>query len=92
MFLKLEKALENEVTDEHIIYMQPHEHIINIARYIHEFMLMEIPLKKTCDLAGQKCNSSMLEMIQKYNRTNTDTFQNSNNKPFNNLKEIIKKR
>ncbi|MBC7425519.1 MAG: DUF177 domain-containing protein [Bacteroidia bacterium] len=58
------KITEREAEDEDdIIYLSPHEHKINVAQFIYDTVMLAIPIKKTCDMAGKICNPAATEKI-----------------------------
>jgi len=51
---------ENE---DDLIYLTPHDYKINIAQHLFDFIALSLPIKKTCDSAGQICDSAVTSKI-----------------------------
>jgi len=84
MYLKVESSLKTEEDDD-ILYVSPNEVFFNIADTIHDFTLMLIPVKSSCDLAGLECNQVMLKKINELssNQKSYDEFNYGNDKNLN---------
>ena len=68
MIMKVANERVTNSMDDDIIYVSPKDFKINIADHINEFILMEIPIKVTCDLAGLKCDSAMIERLNQFSK------------------------
>jgi uncharacterized metal-binding protein YceD (DUF177 family) len=58
------KVTENLLEDQDdIIYILPSEYKLNIAQPLYDFILLSIPIKKTCDHVGRDCDSTITGKI-----------------------------
>ena len=53
---------ERESEDD-LIYITPHEHKINIAQHVYDFINLSLPIKRTCSDIGQVCDPSIAGKI-----------------------------
>ncbi len=66
MFLKVGHSSSKAPEDEDIIYAGPYDYTINIADNIHDFVLFQIPVRKTCDMVGDKCDPEMIKKLEEF--------------------------
>lgn len=58
------KLTENLLEDQDdIIYILPTEYKLNIAQHLYDFILLALPIKKTCDNVGLVCDSTITQKI-----------------------------
>lgn len=58
------KITENLLEDQDdIIYMLPSEYKMNIAQPLYDFILLSLPIKKTCDMVGRACDTAITGKI-----------------------------
>jgi uncharacterized protein len=58
------KITENILEDQDdIIYILPSEYKLNISQPLYDFILLSLPIKKTCDKVGKVCDSSITGKI-----------------------------
>jgi uncharacterized metal-binding protein YceD (DUF177 family) len=58
------KITENLLEDQDdIIYILPNEYKLNISQPLYDFILLSLPIKKTCDKVGKVCDSTITEKI-----------------------------
>ena len=58
------KITENLLEDQDdIIYMLPFEYKINIAQPLYDFILLSLPIKKTCDMVEKVCDAAITGKI-----------------------------
>ncbi len=56
-----------DLDDPNILFIDEKTERINVAQLIYEFALLQIPIKKTCEMdrmGEKKCNPKMLEYLQ----------------------------
>lgn len=75
MFLKIVSSPYKE-EDEDIIFASPYDYTINIADYIHDFILLQIPLRKTCEMTGNTCEPDMLIRLEQLRSSGNNPAQN----------------
>ena len=63
LIMKVENNKDDEFSED-IIYVSPLESKINLADQFYEFVLLQVPLKKTCDLGNQECDSDMIKRLK----------------------------
>jgi len=61
----LVKFDEQESEDAEIIYILKDTPSLNVARFIYEFIILAIPIAKTHDDAGGRCDPEMLKFLKK---------------------------
>jgi uncharacterized protein len=47
--------------EEHILYISPSEHKINLAQYLYEMIHLALPMKKICEDGGKECSRGFVE-------------------------------
>ncbi len=58
------KVTENLLEDQDdIIYILPTEYKLNIAQPLYDFILLSLPIKKTCDIVGKDCDPAIVGKI-----------------------------
>lgn len=58
------KITENLMEDQDdIIYLHPGEHKLNISQHLYDYILISLPIKKTCDIVGKVCDSTITGKI-----------------------------
>lgn len=63
MILKVTNQLSEE-KDDNVINVLPHYYKINIAEHIYEFIIMQVPLRKTCELVdNHECEKLIINTI-----------------------------
>ncbi|MFC2113934.1 DUF177 domain-containing protein [Bacteroidota bacterium] len=88
LVMKIESNREDKFNED-IIYVSPHDSKVNLADHFYEFVLLQIPLKKTCDLGNQECDS---EMINKLNQIAVNKeLRDTEESPWEKLKEFKNK-
>jgi uncharacterized metal-binding protein YceD (DUF177 family) len=68
----LVKFDEKEWEDVDIIYILKGTPKLNVARYIYEFVNLAVPMMKTHDDAGERCNPDMLKFLTREAENNQD--------------------
>lgn len=67
-------SAEEGATEEMVVL--PHgAHEINVKQFIYEFILVALPLRRTCKDAGKTCNPKMLEKLSEFNLTEPEGSQ-----------------
>ncbi|MEA3495018.1 MAG: DUF177 domain-containing protein [Bacteroidota bacterium] len=61
--LKIGEKNENNEAFENIAYVGYNDTTLNISKFIYEFISEKLPMKKTCDLIGKKCDEQMLSKL-----------------------------
>lgn len=46
-----------------LIYLSTHDYKLNVAQHVYDFILLSIPIKKTCSDIGRICDPSVTEKI-----------------------------
>lgn len=59
----LVKFDEEEWEDADVVYIAPGTPQLNVARYIYEFINLAVPIVKTHDQVGERCDPEMLKFI-----------------------------
>lgn len=58
------KITENIIEDQDdIIYIQPNDYKLNIAQPLYDFILLALPIKKTCEDVGKQCDPAFTQKI-----------------------------
>ncbi len=47
-----------------VIYIQPETRVLNVARFVYEFIHLSVPMAKTHDVAGEECNPEILAFLE----------------------------
>ena len=78
-----------ESEDEDIIVVGPDVKTINLAPYINELFILQLPMRATCDLSGLKCNQEMVKMIKNYqsNKAELESDEDPRWEALKNLKK-----
>ncbi len=79
----LVKFDEAESEDAEIIYILRGTQKLNVAKFIYEFINLAVPMAKTHDDAGEKCNPEMLKFL-----TNLEEEKKSSNPVWDALKGL----
>jgi len=72
LYIKFEdnpNKIHTEEEDIDIIYMSRSESIINVATFIYEFLVLNIPIKAACPFEegpNKSCNMDMIQQLNKY--------------------------
>ncbi|MFQ5448128.1 MAG: DUF177 domain-containing protein [Saprospiraceae bacterium] len=61
----LVKFDEEEWEDADVVYIAPGTPSVNVAKYIYEFINLAIPMVKTHEKAGERCNPEMLKFLKR---------------------------
>ncbi len=69
----LVKFDEKEWEDTDIIYVLRGTPKLNVAKYIYEFINLAVPMVRTHDDAGERCNPAMLKYLTKETAREEDT-------------------
>ncbi len=68
MLVKFNDELANAPqADPDLIYLATHERSLNIQQLIYEYIVLSVPIKKTCEdslIGNTECNKAMLEVIK----------------------------
>jgi len=59
----LVKFDEKEWEDADVVYITPGTQTLNVAKYIYEFINLAVPMVKTHDKAGERCDPEMLKFL-----------------------------
>jgi uncharacterized metal-binding protein YceD (DUF177 family) len=88
--LRVKVSLEKREEEADIVYVTEEDHEINIAQYLHEFICLALPLNNVYDCendANPPCDREVLKKI------GADALppvsDESNDNPFNDLKDLI---
>ncbi|MCK9481649.1 MAG: DUF177 domain-containing protein [Bacteroidia bacterium] len=76
--------------EEDLTYILPSEHSFNIAFYIYEMINLALPMRKTCEDIGEKCDEAVIENLHKIavdKEVNEDSKEN--NPEWDKLKDIL---
>ena len=63
LYVKLEDEHNEKDDDDELTFLVADAYEIDLSRYIYEFINLELPLHKTCDLGGKECNPAMLNAL-----------------------------
>ncbi len=77
----------NNLDDQEIIYLNRKEHMYDLSAFLYESFLLSIPTKKSCELANKKHNETVIEKLEK---TNSNTENQTNDPRWDKLKELYK--
>lgn len=81
---------DNNSLDLDVVYLTSHEFKINIAQYIYESFLTQIPMVVNCELENNKsCDSTMLEKLKGVSKNKID---NETDPRWDALKKLIDKK
>ncbi len=61
----LVKFDEKEWEDADVVYISPGTQKLNVAKYIYEFINLAVPMVKTHDKAGDRCDPEMLKFLDR---------------------------
>jgi len=54
---------DHKTESEDIIFISPFVSKISIVTYVNDFLLMQIPLKITCDMVDKECDKVMIDRL-----------------------------
>ena len=72
----LVKFDEKEWEDADVVYILKGTQKLNVARYIYEFINLAVPITKSHDDAGERCNPEMLKFLEQQNEEETPPSAN----------------
>ncbi|MCO6496015.1 MAG: DUF177 domain-containing protein [Bacteroidetes bacterium] len=75
--------------EEDLTYILPSEHSFNIAGYLYEIINLAIPMRKTCEDIGEKCDESVLEKLNKIAVDKEGDENKEQNPEWDKLKDIL---
>ncbi|MDZ4757751.1 MAG: DUF177 domain-containing protein [Bacteroidota bacterium] len=74
--MKISDSVSEESKDnEEIIYLRKSEDLVYLDELIYDFVLISIPMKKSCDIDGvvKNCDDEMLKKLENLSHDNEDT-------------------
>lgn len=89
---KLLVKISDQVGDEEedLTYILPSEHSFNIAGYLYEMINLAIPMRKTCEDIGEKCDATILQKLQTIMNEETKVEEAKEINPeWDKLKDIL---
>ena len=62
------KMNNEDYQDDQIIFIDYNNHKINIIKFVYEYIMLSLPMKKTCIISKKKtsCDKKMINDIKKY--------------------------
>ncbi len=72
-------SLDHEEEEAEVIYINPEQQQLNVARFVYEFIILAIPMIKVYDCKGEKppvCNQEMLDYLEKEELPNSEQKSN----------------
>lgn len=88
-FQLMMKISETEdYSDDEIVYITKTLLEYDLAQYLYESVVLSIPPRKVCAMAGKTCNE---EVVSKINNFNDDSQDDENNPMWDKLKGIFNK-
>ena len=62
------KPNNSDYEDDQIIFIDYNSHKINIIKFVYEYIMLSLPMKKTCEISEEKasCDKNMINEIKKY--------------------------
>jgi uncharacterized metal-binding protein YceD (DUF177 family) len=85
--MKVDSEIENN-EDVDIIFVSSHDLVFNVADYLYEFILIQLPLKVSCDMADLECDEEMTSKFDDIVIKENDTEENN---PWAKLQELKNK-
>ena len=87
--------MSEEVVDEdaEIVFIHPDTSHFNIARYIHEFIVLSLPFNRTydCEIENPRpCDMSVLKILEQ-NSIREEKAKSDKTNPFDDLKNLFSK-
>lgn len=71
---------DKESEEADVVYILRSTQVLNVARYIYEFINLAIPITKTHDDAGEQCNPEMLKYLSEEGEA--EEAEQPKNNPF----------
>jgi len=87
LIMKVDSEIENN-EDVDIIFVSSHDLVFNVADYLYEFILIQLPLKVSCDMADLECDEEMTSKFDDIVIKENDTEENN---PWAKLQELKNK-
>ncbi|MBL6964272.1 MAG: DUF177 domain-containing protein [Bacteroidetes bacterium] len=87
MVMKVDSEMKSDQDDD-IIFVSSHDLNCNVADYLYEFILLQLPLKVTCEMAELECDK---EMINKLNNISSKEDPIEDESPWTKLQELKNK-
>lgn len=84
LILKLSET--EKYDDDEIVYITPQSIDYDLRQYLYECLLLSLPIRKTCALAGKDCNE---EVIRKLTDVQANNDDESNDPRWDKLKGIF---
>lgn len=87
MVMKVDSEMKND-QDMDIIYVSSQDLNFNVADYLYELILLQLPLKVSCEMAGLECDE---EMMNKLNNISLKRNNIDEDSPWTKLQELRNK-
>lgn len=81
--------MNEQEEDPDVFYISRNESHIDISDWMYEFVLLSIPMQKTCgsDEHGSKCNQEVLKKLEEMEKSHSDSIANNIWKGLEKFKE-----
>lgn len=67
--ISFDESIEEPIEDDDVVYIPKHESVIDLSRWIYEFVLLSIPMQQVHgqdEQGNSLCNPKVLEMLDKH--------------------------
>jgi len=84
--LKVVNNSKEIIEDEDIKFVYKEDFKINLSEDINELVGLQVPLRKTCELAGESCDQEMIKILRNF--SNIETEEKNLDPRWDNLKNV----